>query len=255
MPSRAHVLRFLLAGGLVALLLPVAGDARGDSPCRDTAFVPTLASPSDCRTAQPGAGVRIGDTYCTLNFLFRGSDRHTYAGTAGHCAYAVEVGAEAGMERQGLMGRVVYVEHDTRRRRDFALIRLAAGVPRNPRVEVLGGPRGTLRGSTTGPTDVQHIGRGVGLSQVKDARDAVLTATSDPELAYMLAAASSNDSGSPVLTVDHQAVGWVVSLDNKESFSSGAPSVSAGWLVIRVDPPIDRAARALGIRLSLMTAP
>lgn len=247
--------RLAVAGALVTLLLPSSGSARAASGCRDLSVVPTLASPSDCLTAQPGAGVNIGSTYCTLNFLFRGSDRHTYAGTAGHCAHSVQVGAVATSERGAALGRVVYVENELRIRRDFTLIQLATNVARNPEVEVLGGPHGILRGVTTGPVDAQHIGRGAGLSQAKDARDGVLTPITEPDIAYLLTAASPNDSGSPVLTRDHQAIGWLVALDHKETFTGDAVGVVGGWLVIRVEPAMTRAARALRIKLSLLNAP
>lgn len=219
-----------------------------------------LSTPSDCRSVQPGGGITVANTLCTVSFLFRGSDRRTYAATAGHCAFDNGgVGAVASNEdNTRRVGRVVFCEKGAvdggTKIRDFSLIRLDQGVLADPQVQVWGGPTRVFRGNTSTPRKIRHVGRGAGISQAKDAREGLMPAANRPDVVHILGAFSPNDSGSPVLTEGGEAVGWIVAIaSNDLAETDGGPS--AGWIVERVDPPIRRAATALRITLRLLTAP
>lgn len=219
---------------------------------------------TSCPGVRPGALVHTRRGYCTLNFVFRGSDNRHYIGTAGHCILASE-GRERVWKRGGSaaytytgrrIGRVVYAAVQDDLLRDFALIRVDRGVRVNPSMCHFGGPtgrNGSVRGS---PITFHHFGAGTGLGFVHDtgtwtvsARTAEAPFMRDRRHVWAFGAGIFGDSGSPFIDSDGKTIGVLVWL------GVAAGTDNTGVLgIYRLDHQVKRAARVLGIRLSLRKA-
>lgn len=176
----------LVVVGCCLSLTPTAARALDPAPSSCSVFrqgtgtsagadVPVGNAP--CPGVRPGGLVDAGIGTCTLNFVFRGSDKRVYIGTAGHCAVAygaerswaagsgprariaepVELGVEGGLGitpvgetaadvamKKYRFGEVAYaaLSPEDASYLDFALIRLDQGTSYSPALCYWGGPTG-----------------------------------------------------------------------------------------------------------------
>jgi hypothetical protein len=283
--TRHRILRVTLLSGVAALVAtitawtpsPAAGLlgssstgnwTLGGAPC-DLIEVPAAApvGTGTCPGVRPGAIVTSDNGQCTFNFLFTGSDGNRYIGTAGHCilgdsptggdvgeqTWAAGTGPEARDGDGNRVGEFAYaILQDPK---DFALIRLDAGVPANPQMCHFGGPTGINAELTEDLTVLQHFGNGVGVGTVLPARSALAFGLPHPDHVYAEGAVVPGDSGSGIISDDGRAVGVIVTT-GIHSESIGFPVIDAGTMgVTRLAPQLARAQQALGVGLTLQTAP
>jgi len=239
----------------------------GGQPCR-LIEVPAAApvGTGSCPGVRPGAVVTSDAGQCTFNFLFSGSDGHRYIGTAGHCILGDSpVGGDVGEETWGgdgpvardgsgnQVGRFAYAILEDPK--DFALIRLDAGVPADPQMCHFGGPTGVNADISEETTVLHHFGNGVAVGDVLPARSAVAFGLPHPDHVYAGGAVVPGDSGSGIISSDGRALGVIVTT-GLHSQSIGFPVIDAGTMgVTRIAPQVDRAETVLGISLTLETAP
>jgi hypothetical protein len=205
-----------------------------------------------CDGVQPGGYHESKVGGCTFNFLFKGSDGRKYMGTAGHCL--VPHGKEKvwrpgkGLVTKGMVkgdlqrvGESAYGVLDNLR--DFGLIRLDKGVPASASMCHFGGPDSGATDPSAG-TLLHHYGNGLVYGETIPARTSVTADVLGGEwYVYAAGAALFGDSGSAVITEDGHAVGALVHLS---PFGVG---------ISRLAPHLERAEKALGIRLTLQMAP
>ena len=258
------------SGALVgAVTAPLATDwTLGGVPC-NLIEVPaaTPVGVGTCPGVRPGAVVRSDVGGCTFNFLFNGSDGRRYMGTAGHCILeAPPIGGQAGERSWAPGGGPVARDGEGNRigefayailedPKDFALVRLDAGVAADPQMCHFGGPTGVNDDLATGPVTLEHFGNGVGVGTVLPARSAVALGMPDPDHVYAMGAVVPGDSGSGIISADGRAVGVIVTTGIHSS-SIGFPDSDAGAMgITRLTPQVDRASEVLRIGLALQTAP
>lgn len=214
-----------------------------------------------CSGVRPGALVETPLGFCTLNFLFDGSDGGRYVGTAGHCvlsnggekSWAAGTGPVAKDASGDRIGEFAYaVLSDPK---DFALIRLDAGVPADPQMCHFGGPTGSNRDTPTAPVVLHHYGQGLVLGDTVPGRTSLaLTGMPSKDNVEAVGAVISGDSGSGVISDDGRAVGVVVTVGVAVGFANGQPVVGDVGIT-RIGPQEERAEDVLGIGLTLRTAP
>jgi hypothetical protein len=275
-------LRIAIVLGLAfaAALLPTGtASARGESgadwtlggePCK---LIPVPAAApvgtGTCPGVRPGAIVESEVGQCTFNFLFTGSDGSRYIGTAGHCIlgddpFGGDVGEQTWAPGQGpvardstgqRIGEFAYaILQDPK---DFALIRLDSGVSASPQMCHFGGPTGVNddRPGLNSPVILNHFGNGVGVGTVLPARSAVAFGMPDPDHVYAEGAVVPGDSGSGIVSSDGRAVGVIVTT-GIHSQSIGTSGLDAGTMgVTRISPQVQRAQQALGVGLTMQSAP
>jgi hypothetical protein len=194
---------------------------------------------------------------CTVNFLFRGSDGERYAGTAGHCTLegngeiTYRSGSGPAVEHPGgdRIGEIAYAILGSER--DFALIRLDEGVKAKAQMCFFGGPTGWYRDRSPDAVALNYYGNGtaIGNASVVDqpvapARTAIASNTLDPDVVSAWGVTTPGDSGAGVVDESSkEAVGVLVGID------------SDGLLITRIGPQVAGAERALGVTLTLRTAP
>lgn len=241
----------------------------GGLPC-DLIEVPVAApvGTGPCPGVRPGGLVESDKGQCTFNFLFQGSDGSRYIGTAGHCilgespiggedageqSWAPGAGPEARDGSGTRIGEFAYaVLQDPK---DFALIRLDAGVVANPQMCHFGGPTGVNSDTPSTPVVLQHFGHGIGVGTVLPARSAVALGMPDPDHVYGLGAVVPGDSGGGIQSDDGRAVGVIVTT-GVHSGGLGTSGADAGTMgVTRLAPQVARAESVLGVGLALQTAP
>jgi hypothetical protein len=280
-----RIIRTLVALGLLAgaTMLPAAGTASagllggltgtsswtlGGVPC-ELIEVPaaTPVGVGSCPGVRPGAVVQSDSGQCTFNFLFQGGDGRRYIGTAGHCilgdspvggdageqSWAPGTGPEARDGQGNRVGEFAYaILQDPK---DFALIRLDAGVAANPQMCHFGGPTGINSDLATQQVTLHHFGQGVGVGTVLPGRSAVALGMPDPDHVYALGAVVPGDSGSGIISADGRAVGVIVTT-GLHLASIGFPTSDAGTMgVTRLAPQVQRASQVLGTSVTLQTAP
>ncbi len=247
-----------------------AGTWTLDGEACDLIEVPTAApvGTGTCPGVRPG-GIVVSDTgQCTMNFLFQGSDGRRYIGTAGHCILGESpIGGDVGEQSWGAgsgpeardadgsrIGEFAYaILQDPK---DFALIRIDAGVASNPQMCHFGGPTG-INSDTPGldsPTVLQLFGNGVGIGTVLPARSMVALGMPDPDHVYAQGLVLPGDSGSGVISDDGRAVGVAVTT-GLHTGGIGTTGIDAGEVgITRLAPQVDRAESVLGLSLNLLTA-
>ena len=246
--ARALVAAALLGSPLPAVAADLCGTvAKDDNPVGST----------KCPGVRPGALIRVGDSRCTAGFLFQGSDRRRYLATAGHCAYhpdppenpgrtdvwrlnAGQVVTDADGKQ---IGRFAYAS--VRGKVDFALIRLDPKVVASPEMCHFGGPTGITTDVNVRDTLVRHYGHGSGMYFPARTGEA-FWGLYHPDYVAFYGLASTGDSGGPVTDDKGKAVGLVTDLTTPGTGNVG---------VNRLPANLAAAAKALRIRLTLLTAP
>ena len=284
-----RTLRLLLAGataaGTIALGAPAGAGLLGTTADAGTGGSWTLggqscslievptASPvnvaGSCPGVRPGAIVESDTGQCTFNYLFHGADGERYMGTAGHCVlgegptggdvgertWAPGTGPEARDSAGNRVGEFAYALLEDPK--DFALIRLDAGVEANPQMCHFGGPTG-INDDMPGlfePTVLQHFGQGVGLGLTVPGRSAVALGMPDADHVYAEGVVVPGDSGSAINREDGRAVGVIVTTGFHRA-SIGTAGLDAGLMgITRLSPQLRQAERVLGTALALQTAP
>jgi len=254
-----------VVGGLIQ---PSSSWTLGGVAC-DLIAVPaaTPVGVGTCPGVRPGAVVQSDVGSCTFNFLFNGSDGRRYMGTAGHCILeAPAVGGQAPettwpmgggpVARDGAGNRIgEFAYAILEDPKDFALVRLDAGVVANPQMCHFGGPTGINNDLASGPVTLEHFGNGIGIGTVLPARSAVALGMPDPDHVYALGAVVPGDSGSGIISADGRAVGVIVTT-GLHLGSIGFPDSDAGAMgITRISPQVQRASQVLEMGLTLQTAP
>ena len=252
--------------------------------------VATHAGTGTCPGVRPGGRVlsAIGD--CTLNFLFRSPDGTRYIGTAGHCVspgpvanHEVGPNGKARVERVWPLGKGPVAENIDGQRigefayaviyapKDFALIRLDAGVDASPAMCHFGAPRGVSTTDTHGGVVLHYYGNGTGIDTVAPARSAVALGTPHPDHIFATGLALPGDSGAGVMTADGLAVGVLVTTGfhgvgfGRGPFRAPIPrrnlpqadehGVDLGTIgITRLAPQLVQASGRMGVSLELVTA-
>jgi hypothetical protein len=220
-----------------------------------------------CPGVRPGAIVNSDTGQCTFNFLFTGSDGVRYIGTAGHCilgespiggdvgefAWGPGDGPEARDADESRIGEFAYAILEDPK--DFAVIRLDAGVEASAGMCHFGGPTGVNAERPTGPVVLHHSGNGLAIGSVLPARTGVALGMPDPDHVFAQALALPGDSGSGVISDDGRALGVLVTV-GVHSGAIGSSGVDAGVVgITRLGPQVDRAEEVLGVGLTLELAP
>ena len=216
-----------------------------------------------CPGVRPGAVVSSDAGQCTFNFLFQGSDGSRYIGTAGTASSATVQSAAMRANRPGRpgpgpwpatvegnrIGEFAYaILQDPK---DFALIRLDAGVTANPQMCHFGGPTGVNSDQGADPVVLHHFGQGVGVGTVLPARSALAIGTPHPDHVYAQGAVVPGDSGSGIISDDGRAVGVIVTT-GIHSESIGTGGVDAGLMgITRLAPQVARAQQVTSVSYTL----
>ena len=248
---------------------------------------PAKAALPECSGARPGAVLVTPlappfdpRPHPTFGFMFEGSDGHLYATTAGHVALGLEGGERTWKDESGIVasdiegnrvGQFVYAINTRAEARpglppgaDLALIRVDGKGEIGRAVCGVGGPRGTDDRLIPSPNIVEHrwygawvpgghVGQPIPVHgpSLVPGRWGVSVGMPNRHSVTVLGHASFGDSGAPVLSEDGLAIGWVsgppTSADETEDIGS--------FVVSRITPAIEHAGRALGISLTLATAP
>lgn len=270
--SVGSVVGAMLALAFVAPMPATAAVPFDAAPCGpQPVATPGPAPPvgtGTCLGVRPGAYVLAPEGGCTLNFLFRvqektrtGTRTVRYAGTAGHCALAVE-GEVSWAPNQGpraydsagtdkkKIGEFVYAVSRSRglirSYRDFALIRLDADVESRIRMCHFGGPTGMNADIHDRPILLHHYGQGLGFGETIPARTSIARGLPDPDVAGATGATNYGDSGAGVISEDGRAVGVMVQFVDEEG-----PDVIG---ITRLRPQIWRAEKVLDVDITLLTA-
>lgn len=146
-----------------------------------------------------------------------------------------------------VIGRFVYAVHtDTPAFSTFGLVMLDPKVKVSPQVCHFGGPTAVNEATSPTPSSIQYYGQGIPADAVSPARTGIVTNTSSPDNAIAEGLVGFGDEGGPVL-IDGTALGY---LDGGIGFGSSG----VGFIVSRLDPWIAKASKALGVKLTLLTA-
>jgi hypothetical protein len=255
----ARFARLIVAAAVLAVTgLPATA---GGAPAAGCGTILQSAYPvgfTSCPGVRPGAGyLREDGDECSMSFIFLGSDKRYYAGSAGHCIWASNnVDSPNGREQQwgpgqGMVvtdvdgtpiGRFAYGAWTDSR--DFSLIRLDPGVRPEAALCYFGGPTSMYTAHSSGVTFVKQYGQGIVFGSVVPARSGFATDTTDPYYVETYGLSSPGDSGSGVMTDGGQALGTLIGL-----------SYFGQTVLTRLDTSVAEAEKFMGITLTLQTAP
>jgi len=229
---------------------------------------------------QPGGPLQSKGGFCTMNFLFKGSDGHRYIGTAGHCILGGGVSLPGGdddakeedtstgpseFERIWAPGQGPEVSgrDDTRvgefayavltDPKDFALVRLDPDVEASPAVAHFGGPTGLNEDLTDDPVVLEFYGQSPGVGTLLPARTMVALNMPNPDRVFATGPGAPGDSGSGVISADGRAVGVLVTGGLHTGGQADGPPEFGIIGISRIGPQMRRAAEVLGITLELVT--
>ncbi len=215
-----------------------------------------------CPGVRPGAVVESDRGFCTFNFLFTGSDGHRYMGTAGHCIlgesqFVEEIGEQTWAPGTGpvardgegrRIGEFAYaVLQDPK---DFALIRLDAGVAANPQMCHFGGPTGVSVSRTRRNVALQLYGDGILAGAISPART-LFGSLRNPHHLFAKGVSTNGDSGAPVTV---RGPGRAVGLLIGAGYAVRGGGADAGALISRLPPRERRAEKVTGERFEIITA-
>lgn len=192
------------------------GTAAGSAALLLGAIPPAAAA----APVQPGSPITMGGSYCTLNWIYDGTDDRAgsvYAGTAGHCVS--KVGQKISLTDRVFgdptqrIGKVAY----SSKKLDFALLKLNSAARAQADPAMAGHPKipsGVATRSETNLTDVcQFSGHGVGFdaTPITQKRRVGVLVSNHRSQHYCDGAVTPGDSGGPVgdLTAGRQALGIV----------------------------------------------
>ena len=223
-------------------------------------------SSSSSALIKPGARVEFADTFCTMNFVFKGSDGHKYVGTAGHCPLANSEGAMVWKPGKGIpasdsegvsIGEFAFAAYSEAEYYDFALIRLKKGVRPDPQMEYFGGPTGLNDEITTvSPELINIFGQGTVVGENAPQRHLLApNGFDDKETLFTSGASSPGDSGAPATTDDDEALGIVVAGGLYTRIPESGPPYAGVVRVVRLPFQIAFAEAKMGIKLTLLLAP
>lgn len=266
MLARAATLAAALAvalGAAPAPAAPVQTFRLGDQSCSLIA-VPTghvaAVGTGPCPGVRPGAMVRTDKGYCTLNFLFRGSDGNRYIGTAGHCILGEDAtdreGGEHVWPRYGpsardakgeAIGDFAYAILDSPK--DFALIRLYPWTKAHAAMCAFGGPV-RMSKDRTSPEVLRYYGQGTAFADVVPGRTAIAMSLASPDHIYAYGAIAPGDSGAGIMSDTGGALGLIVTV----GVHIGGIRDAGIMGITRLPPQVARAERALGIDLRVRKA-
>lgn len=231
---------------------------------------PVAVQDGSCTGVRPGAIAHTWRGKCTMNFLFTGSDGQRYAGTAGHCVLEVgeakrfadpKVYDQSGNHIGDAVYAVTHGYDDPGPIIDFALIRLNAFGKSiaTPEMCHFGGPVAIDRVQGAGEV-IHHYGNGSVIREALPGRTGVTFDSGflagEHTFAYTGDIGAGGDSGSPVIDNDGNALGVLVAgvdLANTKPyypFHGGTPNI-----VTHLDYHLARAERAMGVDLTIETAP
>jgi hypothetical protein len=234
-----------------------------------TAAPAATAGPAAEPTAplvRPGLTYTVDGVGCSFAFLFRGSDGRDYVATAGHCVLG-DGAREVWRDESGPrvltpdgrpVGRFAYARYEASNETgsavDLGFIRLDRGLFGNPQMCGWGGPTALLTTQVRGRTELRHNGGGVVLGDTVPSRTAVTDRLLRNPRMYAVGALTFGDSGSGTITSDGTAVGVNVSIQlSLRRDQNGTFAYTIGMQ--RLDLAVAEASAALGVRLSLRTAP
>lgn len=247
------------------------GTSGAADACQPTTIPVIDVGLGSCSGLRPGSQVVTDNGSCTLNFVFTGSDGERYMGTAGHCILSTlpinqNIGEETFAESEGpeardaegnRIGEFAYAIQEAPR--DFGLIRLDDDVEASPQVAQFGGPTGVNDEITTEPTLLSLFGNPLGIGgPLASGRTLVaIGGLPDPDSVAATGVSVQGDSGGPVLDQQGRAVGVLVTggpqltdaLLRLEALDTGIIGIS------RLTPQLEQAERALGVDMTLQTAP
>lgn len=245
-----------MARRLGPALVAIALVALAPLPAR--AATPFGSTP--CPGVRPGALLEgPPGTFYSMGYVLKGVDANgkvsSYVTTVGNYVFPTfgtktwkaGTGPEARDGAGKTFGTFVYAAHtETPAYTSFGLVAVDAKVKPKAQVCHFGGPTDVYGGTDIAPTMVQYYGQGVPAVVVAPARTGVVSGTADTTNSLLQGLWGPGDEGSPVL-VDGMALGY---LDG----GIGAGGSGAGFVVSRLDQWIQRAEKALGIKLELATA-
>jgi hypothetical protein len=259
----------LLAATLGAAVpaMPSVG-AAGTTGCANSSAGLVGLYTEPCDGVRPGGVVEIAGAgfSCTLNFIFRGSDGATYAGTAGFCAVTnIE---EAWLDGSGPLayngagqriGRVTYAANianpDITRLRNFALIKLDPGVAYSPQLCHYGGPL-WINSEVVPPTQpvlLQTYERP--FTPLTDTVRGITFVSAGMPNAYGFMAEWPDQpgvDGAPVITPSGGAIGWIAQALPDDVAN---PTLNGLGGILRVRPSVARATALTGVTYTMLTAP
>lgn len=226
---------------------------------------PGLAAGPTAPLVRPGLTYTLGTSGCSFAFLFRGSDRRDYAATAAHCVLATDAkrlwrgdGPRVLTPDGRAVGRFAYAHLQAGAQPtkdvDFAFIRLDRGLFGNPQMCAWGGPTAMLTTEVNKRTELHHNGGGQGVSDVAPTRTALTDRIPRNPRVHALGAVAFGDSGSGTTTPEGTAVGINVTIEPYLS-GDGNGTFAYSMGLQRLDLAVAEASKALGVRLSLRTAP
>lgn len=267
--------RGLLALALVAVAATLAPAQAASTPAPPVDLIDRscrlVTTPSGTRvTGSPHAAPPVGNTacggirpgaeyltvagYCTLAYVFAGSDGATYVASAGHCALDTEQTTRRWAPGQGPIagdpvtgkefGRFVYATAKDLET-DFALIRLNRGVKANPQMCHFGGPTGFATQVNYDAVLLQHYGNGLGMENSRARTASAAQGLRRADWVTAFGVMTPGDSGGPV-SLDGLAVGTV---DELRANGNGNLAIT------RLPAALAAASKTLRIRLTLRTAP
>ncbi|HEV2808819.1 MAG TPA: trypsin-like peptidase domain-containing protein [Acidimicrobiales bacterium] len=263
-PARAGLLDSLLGGSSGE---PTRASSEGATAgaCQPLTVPVIELGLGSCSGVFPGARVQSGTGSCTLNFLFKGSDGGRYMGTAGHCAFsslpisqdigervfAAGEGPEALDADGNRIGTFAYAVQQ--QPKDFGLIRLDDDVDVSPVVAQFGGPTGVNDEISSDVTRLSLFGNPLGIGGPLAIGRPLLAVDGlrDPDTVAATGLALPGDSGGPVLDEQGRAVGVLSAIGLGAVETSGPGPL----LITRLSPQLEQAERAMGIDLTLQTAP
>jgi hypothetical protein len=261
-----RIARALLPAVAVVAVLAPPSAARPVSVCHLTTAAPVAQG--TCPGVRPGARVRVGNSICSMAFLFKGSDRRTYIATAGHCALLGKQGekvwkgirAPTASDSVGnYIGNFAYASFhwvnttsSPAPESDFALIRLEPGVKANPAMCHFGGPDGIYQKHEATPSVLHYFGRSPMYDDVLPARSAIAPNTLDQSGVFSIGESAGGDSGSGVINGQGEAVGILTG--SVGYMTPIGPFGHGDTVIARLDEDLKRAQRALHIKLTIRSA-